>query len=281
MKFRLLQWLGLALILQTGFIHLYLTPASFSEVTYEGFLFAANAAGAVVAAYGIYRGKVWGWNLGALIAAGSIVAYIISRTIGLPGHEIEEFADPAGLGALAVESGFLITYLVLNPWINLSGKRAAAITIPATDFPLSAHRLLPVIAALVIAIGAFSVYEWWTHRPGAILITRQELEEKYGLRVALLGSTAMNSIVDFRLKVIDAEKASEILSSEHHESLGLMLNDDESNIINAAHMSRHGTLLQDGGLYVTFFPNTGNAIRTGTPVSVIFGELRLEPIIAQ
>lgn len=280
MKIRLLQWLGLILILQTGFIHFYLTPASFSEVAYEGFLFAANAAGAVVAAYGIYRGKVWGWNLGIVIAAGSILAYIISRTVGLPGHAIEEFADPIGLGALAVESGFLITCLWLNPWINLSGKRAVLLA-PATDFPLSARYLVPAVSIVVVLLAVFSMFEWWTHRPGAILITQQELEEKYGLRVSLLGATAMNSIVDFRLKVIDAEKAEEILSSDHHAALGLMVNGDESNIITAAHMSRHGTILRDGGLYVTFFPNPHNVIASGTSVSVVFGELRLEPIAAQ
>ena len=281
MKFRLLQWLGLALILQTGLIHFYLTPAHFSELPYEGFLFAANAAGALLAAYGIYRGKVWGWNLGALITAGSIVAYIISRTTGLPGHEIEDFADPLGLGALIVESGFLVAYLMLNPVINLSGKRAAAVTIPAVDFPVPLRRLVPVVSAIVMVLGVVSVYQWWSHRPGAIVISQQELEEKYGLRVSLLGATAMNSIVDFRMKIVDAEKAGEILSADHHDALGLLVNGDEGDIITAAHMSRHGTMLKDGNLYITFFPNPGNEIRSGTSVSVVFGELRLEPIVAQ
>ena len=98
MKFRILQWVGLTLILQTGLVHLYLAPESFTEAVYEGLLFVANAIGAVVAAYGIYRGKVWGWNLGILIAAGSIVAYIISRTVGLPGMEIEEWSNSVGVG---------------------------------------------------------------------------------------------------------------------------------------------------------------------------------------
>ena len=281
MKLRLLQWLGLTLILQTSLVHLYLTPASFAELPYEGFLFLANAIGAVVAAYSIYRGKVWGWNLGALIAAGSIVAYIISRTTGLPGHEIEEFGDPLGLGAMIVESGFLVSCLLLNPWINLAGSRAAVVVIPEADYPVPLRQLVPVVSAIIVLLAAFSVFQWWSHRPGAVLISQQELEEKYGLRVSLLGATAMNSIVDFRMKVLDAEKAGEILSSDHHDELGLMVNGDESDIITAAHMSRHGTILKDGNLYITFFPNPGNQIQSGTPVSVVFGELRLEPIVAQ
>ena len=281
MKFRLLQWLGLTLILQTGLVHLYLAPESFSELPYEGILFLANAIGAVAAAYGIYRGKVWGWNLGVLIAAGSIVAYVLSRTIGLPGHEIEEWSTPLGVGAMLVESGFLIACLMLNPWTNLTGQRAASLVIPAADFPVPSRYLIPVIGTLMVVMVAFTAFQWWSHRPGANLITQQELEEKYGLRVSLLGATAMNSIVDFRMKIVDAEKAGEILSTDHHDALGLMVNGDESDIITAAHMSRHGTILKDGNLYITFFPNPGNTIKSGTSVNVVFGDLRLESIIAQ
>jgi hypothetical protein len=96
-----------------------------------------------------------------------------------------------------------------------------------------------------------------------------------------LGATAMNSIVDLRMKVLDAEKASEILNADHHKALGLMVAGDESDIITAAHKSRHGAILKDGGIYFTFFPNPHNEIRSGTSVSVILGNLRLEPIAAQ
>jgi hypothetical protein len=281
MKFRLLQWLGLTLIVQTGLIHLYLAPESFTHAAYEGVLFFANAIGALVAAYGIYRGKVWGWNLGVLIAAGSIVAYIVSRTVGLPGIAIEEWSDPLGLGSLAVEGAFLIACLMLNPWTTLAGSQAAPAGIPAADFPLPSRYLIPAVSAIVVVLVAAAAYQWWSYRPGAILISQQELEERYGLRVSLLGATAMNSIVDLRMKVLDAEKASKILNADHHEALGLMVAGAESDIITAARMSRHGTMLKDGGVYITFFPNRQNAVRPGTPVNVVFGNLRLEPVMAQ
>jgi hypothetical protein len=281
MKFRSLQWLGLTVILQTGLIHLYLAPESFAHAAYEGVLFCANAIGALVAAYGIYRGKAWGWNLGLLIAAGSIVAYIVSRTVGLPGIAVEDWSQPLGLGSLAVESAFLVTCLMLNPWTTLVGSQAASLGIPATDFPVPSRYSIPAVSAIVVVLVAFTAYQWWSHQPGAILISQQELEEKYGLRVSLLGATAMNSIVDLRMKVLDAEKASAILSAEHHDALGLMVAGDESDIITAAHMSRHGTIVKTGGIYFTFFPNRQNAVRSGTPVNVVFGNLRLEPIAAQ
>jgi len=279
MKFRMLQWAGLTLILQTGLVHLYLAPASFTEAVYEGLLFFANAIGAAVAAYGIYRGKVWGWNLGILIAAGSIVAYIISRTIGLPGLPIEEWSTLFGLGSLAVESAFLIVCLLVNPWTALVNTSAAR-AIPAADFPTSSRYLIPTASLTIIVLAALFTYQWWSHRPGATLISQQDLKEKYGLQVTLLGVTAMDGMIDLRFKVLDADKASQLLEG-HAKMPALIVENGEEESIKSARMSRHGTLLKTGGVYIAFFPNPRHEIQSGTPVSVVFGELRLGPIVAQ
>jgi hypothetical protein len=279
MKFRMLQWIGLTLILQTGLVHLYLAPASFTEAVYEGLLFFANAIGAAVAAYGIYRGKVWGWNLGILIAAGSIVAYIISRTIGLPGLPIEEWSTSFGLGSLAVESAFLIVYLLVKPWTTLVNSSAAQ-SIPAADFPISSRYLIPAASLMVIVLAALFTYQWWSHRPGAVLISQQDLKEKYGLQVTLLGVTAMDGMIDLRLKVLDADKASQLLEG-HAKMPALIVENGEEEAVNSARMTRHGSLLKTGGVYIAFFPNPRHEIQSGTPVSVVFGEFRLAPVVAQ
>jgi hypothetical protein len=105
-----MTWAGIALILATGLIHLLNAPDSFEEATYKGLLFVANGAGAAVAAFGIYRGvKSWGWGLGLLVAGGALVAYILSRTIGLPGLEAEPdtWFEPLGLASLIAEGLFI------------------------------------------------------------------------------------------------------------------------------------------------------------------------------
>ncbi|HEU4328123.1 MAG TPA: hypothetical protein VFS21_33615 [Roseiflexaceae bacterium] len=102
-------WAGIALILLTGLVHLVEAPEYFTKAAYVGILFLLNGAGAVLAALGIYRGsKDIGWGLGLLIAAASLVAYLISRTIGLPGLEVAPWNVPAGLVALAVEALFVL-----------------------------------------------------------------------------------------------------------------------------------------------------------------------------
>src|SRR5215204_1068119 len=80
-----LAWAGVSLTAAVGLIHLLEVPEELEEATYLGLLFLANFGGAVVAAIGIYRGHKWGWGLGALLAGGAFVGYVISRTLGVPG----------------------------------------------------------------------------------------------------------------------------------------------------------------------------------------------------
>ncbi|HNP70689.1 MAG TPA: hypothetical protein PLO33_01685 [Kouleothrix sp.] len=109
---RTLVWIGIALILATGLIHLVEAPENYEEAAYKGVLFFLNAAGALIAAAGIFRRqRSWGWSLGALIALGSIVGYAISRTIGLPGLEVDdEWLEPMGVASLLAEGLYLALY---------------------------------------------------------------------------------------------------------------------------------------------------------------------------
>ena len=105
---------GIALILVVGLIHLINSPEDLEEGSYTGVLYLANFLGALVAAVGIYRGKRWGWVLGLLIAGGAFVAYVISRTAGLPGLGVEEeWIEPLGVLSLVVEALFVGVFLAI------------------------------------------------------------------------------------------------------------------------------------------------------------------------
>jgi hypothetical protein len=109
------KWLAIAAILGTGLILLLEARPSFDEATYKGVLFVANGIGAVVAAIGIYRDeRVWGWLLGLLIAGGALLAYVASRTIGLPGlpAEPDAWLEPMGVASLVCEGLFVALFLV-------------------------------------------------------------------------------------------------------------------------------------------------------------------------
>lgn len=118
---RIFLWFGIALILATGLIHVSDAPDALSEVAYKGWLFYANGVGALIAAYGIYRQHSWGWNLGLLIAAGSLIGYVASRSVGLPQipAEPDAWLEPLGVASLIAEGLFVAVFI----WKTVSNKK--------------------------------------------------------------------------------------------------------------------------------------------------------------
>ncbi|MDD5370797.1 MAG: hypothetical protein PHQ40_17080 [Anaerolineaceae bacterium] len=119
MNTRIFQWFSVAIIVLIGLVHLYMVPQEYSEVAYMGILFGINFFAAIVAGIGIYRQNNWGWLLGVGIAIGSLIGYVLSRTVGLPGMEIEAWLTPTGVLSLVVEAIFLLLVAVKKPWIGL------------------------------------------------------------------------------------------------------------------------------------------------------------------
>jgi hypothetical protein len=121
-----LVWAGISLIVVVGFIHLLEALEELEEVTYLGLLFLANSGGAIAAAIGIYRNYGWGWSLGALVAGGAFVGYVISRTTGLPGMPVEEWLEPLGVLSLLVEALFVGLCLVYLRTSYRGGKNSSS-----------------------------------------------------------------------------------------------------------------------------------------------------------
>jgi hypothetical protein len=102
------QWAGLALLALIGLIHLIEAPSQFSDATYKGLLFFANAAGCAVAVAGLWRNLRWAWGLGTLIAAATAVGYVWSRTVGLPGLPVDpDVFEPLGVVSVLAEVAFV------------------------------------------------------------------------------------------------------------------------------------------------------------------------------
>ncbi len=115
--------LAIIAILATGAIHLKLAPDAWGDAHYKGVLFALNGLGALISAVGIALGaRSWGWSLGLLVAAGSIAAYVASRTIGLPAlpAEPDAWLEPLGVASLVAEA----IYTGLSVWILSRVRRA-------------------------------------------------------------------------------------------------------------------------------------------------------------
>jgi hypothetical protein len=108
-----LKIVAVVAIVATGLIHLETARDAFGDATYKGLLFVANGAGALVAALGVSRDRAdWGWLLGALVAGGAVLGYVVSRTVGLPGlpAEPDAWLEPLGVAAVVAEVVFLMAF---------------------------------------------------------------------------------------------------------------------------------------------------------------------------
>jgi hypothetical protein len=161
MKKQLLHWLAILLILATGILHYMTAAEAYREARYLGVLFIANFIGSLVAAVGIVRRKLgWGWILGGVIAAGSTLGYLQSRTVGMPGMEVQVWYDPIGIPALIVETLFLLTLVLARPWSAPVAQPSASSWLRPTDPPVywSAIALLG-IAGFFSLLKAVQIYQ--------------------------------------------------------------------------------------------------------------------------
>ena len=118
--------LAAAALAANGIIHLILSPEYFSSQAYVGVLFVAGGLflGALAVALWM-RDNVPSWLLGALTMAGMGIAFILSRTTGLPGFKESEW-ELSGLVTLVLEGGFIAAAVAA-----LSRGGAATRTAPA------------------------------------------------------------------------------------------------------------------------------------------------------
>ena len=112
------------------------------------------------------------------------------------------------------------------------------------------------------------------------IISEQTLEDQYGIRINLIAVTAAGGLVDFRMKILNAEKAKPFLEAQGKhpvlfvEESGITLQPPEDS--NSERLE-----LEDGSLVFDLFPNLQTAVKPGTPVTVIFGQIAVEPIPAK
>lgn len=276
MKVKILQGFAIILIIEIGLVHYFSAQHVFEEAWILGYLFIANFLGALVAAYGIYRRKRWGWGLGLIIALGSLVGYVWSRTTGLPLLPPEEWMYPWGVTSVINEVLFCLLVLMYAWWAKRTDNQPI-------NLSRSWRYLLPVAGLLGLILVNFytyrmdALYPELDHAHVFFLwqvrlqpeISLQTLEEEYGLQVAQAATTARNSIVDVRMKVLDPEKAEELIEEGH---FALLVGDK---LIPAPHVSRHMLVNKT---IIVLFPNQNKIVDSGTPVSVVFENLKVEPV---
>jgi hypothetical protein len=118
-------------VLGIAVTHVFELPDKLEEsgVRYQGILFIALIAGCVLLATVVMRAPERPWWTGVLaVSVLPLIAYIISRTAGLPGGEddIGAWSEPSGIASLAFEAFTIIVAARAIPLLSAARERVPA-----------------------------------------------------------------------------------------------------------------------------------------------------------
>jgi hypothetical protein len=148
-----------------------------------------------------------------------------------------------------------------------------------SSFSLNKYLLFAIIMVILLAFG---FYDYNTSQrfntPQAVVttITQSNLEKNYGLRVQLLAVTAAGGFVDLRLQIVDASKAQALLKD--NANLPALKISDDVVLRTSEDAAEQDIQFENGKSIFVMYANSGNILKPGDPVNIIFGNLQLETI---
>ena len=158
---------------------------------------------------------------------------------------------------------------------------------------LSSARRFSVLNVSLAIIGLFilfgfglygvNVYRAFQNNPvenARTTIDKNTLQEKYGIVVNLVAVTAGGGMVDVRFKFTEGAKAKLLLQNANNFPTLFVQN---KNIILQVPETGKPQNIQfddDGGMFL-LYPNAGSAVKAGENVTLVFGDIQLEPIQAK
>ncbi|MEZ4656119.1 MAG: hypothetical protein R2911_00950 [Caldilineaceae bacterium] len=143
--------------------------------------------------------------------------------------------------------------------------------------------LLLATVGLLIGISGYFVFKAWHSEPapraGAVTATPDEVAARWGINVTMVGVTADGGMIDFRYRVLDEDKALNML--QDLGTVPVLIAEDSGTLINTASTMSKTHDLHAGQIYFILYHNDGGAIKAGATVSVVIGDLRLEHVAVQ
>lgn len=124
-----LRRIAAAALAIVGVIHLVLAPEYLDEQAYIGVLFIAGGLAGLFVAFRLWIAPDrFAWTLGALVAAGMFVGFVLSRTTGLPGFHEEEW-ELSGIISLILEAGYLGAFFAATRGVG-AGQATEPVAVP-------------------------------------------------------------------------------------------------------------------------------------------------------
>ncbi len=282
MKSPINKWLGMVLTTEIGLLFLFQSQAAYEQNLFTGYMYVGLFLVTIIIAFLIYRANKLGWFLGGVLSASLMVFLLWKFLVTYQGLRLDEWFNPFEVTTFLLNSAFLV--LVGFRW-RRSQDDSIGIPVPVSFKKEFVFGLLGISFMAITILPGYQfadMIKTLASDPGhkhigsvkAVCSTPvtslATLEDTYGVQVALVAATAMDSIVDVRLKIIDPDKAHNLFKDQ----AALLV--DQKSLILAPHLHTHYKL-KAGKLFLMFFP-TQKMIHSGSQVSLVFGGVRIEPV---
>ena len=112
---------------------------------------------------------------------------------------------------------------------------------------------------------------------------QKAMAEKWGIEVTSLRMAVAGHMVDFRYRVLDAEKAAPLFL---RKTKPYLLDQESGKVLGVPNLGKVGPLRtsdkpKQGRIYWMFFGNNLGLVRPGSRVTVIIGDFRVEDLVVQ
>jgi len=111
----------------------------------------------------------------------------------------------------------------------------------------------------------------------------QTMREKWGIEVTTIRMAADGHMIDFRYRVLDAEKAMTLFVRANKPYL---TDQASKKVLAVPNLGKVGPLRtsnkpQEGRIYWMFFGNRGGLVKPGSKVTITIGDFRVENLVVQ
>ena len=111
----------------------------------------------------------------------------------------------------------------------------------------------------------------------------EDLKEKWGIEVTQIFLTAAGHMIDFRYRVLDAQKAETLFVRANKPYL---IDQKSEKVLAVPNTGKIGPLRtsnkpQEGRIYWMFFGNSNGLVQSGDKVTVVIGDFRAENLVVQ
>ncbi|HZU87484.1 MAG TPA: hypothetical protein VFF78_08375 [Anaerolineaceae bacterium] len=140
-----------------------------------------------------------------------------------------------------------------------------------------------ILAALAIFVGGFYLVQSIQTGPTAHLVSElsnAQIEARYGVRFTQVAVTAAGGMIDIRYQVVDPDKVMNMLNDPANAPRLIVRDSGVEVAVNTMDMS-HKSGFETGRVYWMLYYNTGNALKSGTVVTLQVGDLKIENILVQ